>query len=276
MKSRVRMHRALTSLKQINEKGVYSQVKEGGHGGGASDNPLHHFELNNIVEMSLGGVDISINQAVVVMWIVVFLIAALFLGGRKGALVPSGLQNLVELGVELIHDMAIDNIGPAGKKYVPLLITIFFFVLFCNLVGMIPGSFTVTSQIFVTGMLAMLVYGHSLVVGFGKHGLKFFKILVPEGTPGWLIPAMIPIEILSQLARPVSLAVRLFANMTAGHVILTVLFSMAVGLPLWIGWLPFGFTVAINGMEVLIAFIQAYIFVMLSCVYLADAEHLGH
>lgn len=251
-------------------------MQEAGHGGG-SDNPLHHFELNTIMEMNLGGIDVSVNQGVVMMLTSVTLVAFLFLmGGARRSLVPRGMQNVVELGVEFIHNMAVDNIGPAGKKYVPFLITLFFFVLTCNLLGLVPGSFTVTSQLFVTGVLAVIVYGISLAVGFGKHGLGFVKILLPSGTPGWLIPLMVPIEIVSQLARPVSLAVRLFANMTAGHTILAVLFGMALSLPLWAGWLPFGFTVVINLLELFIAFIQAYIFVMLACVYLADAEHLGH
>jgi F-type H+-transporting ATPase subunit a len=132
----------------------------------------------------------------------------------------------------------------------------------------------VTSQIIVTAVFSFLVYGLSLVMGFMLHGVKYLGVLVPPGTPGWLVPLMIPIEIMSQVARPISLAVRLFANMTAGHVLLGVLFGMAISGGLLIGWLPFAFTIAINGLEVGIAFIQAYIFTMLTCVYLGDAFHL--
>jgi F-type H+-transporting ATPase subunit a len=135
----------------------------------------------------------------------------------------------------------------------------------------------VTSQIAVTAAFALFVYGMSLVVGFALHGIKFLGILVPAGTPMWMLPLMIPIEVVSQLARPLSLAVRLFANMTAGHTVLAVLFGMALSLPLLIGWLPFVVTVGINGLEVFIAFIQAYIFTILTCVYLGDAITLhGH
>jgi F-type H+-transporting ATPase subunit a len=191
-------------------------------------------------------------------------------------MVPTGVQNIVEMGVEFIRDIAVDNIGEAGKKYVPFLVALFFFVLFGNLVGLIPGVFTITAQVFVTAVLAVIVYVMSLVVGFRKHGAKFFSILVPGGTPGWLVPLMIPIEILSQLARPVSLAVRLFANMTAGHTILAVMFGMTISLPIVVNMIPFAFTVLIYALELFIAFIQAYIFVMLSCVYLGDAENLAH
>jgi len=247
-----------------------------GHAGGMG-NPLHHFELHNIVNLNLGGLDISISQGVVWMWIVVGVVLALFtVASRSGQLVPGMVQNLVEIVVEFVQSIAVDAMGEEGKKYVPFMIALFCFVLFCNLLGMIPGSFTVTSQLFVTALLAILVYGMSLVVGFYKHGFGFLKILVPGGTPGWLVPLMIPIEILSQLARPVSLAVRLFANLTAGHTILAVMFGLVVTIPVWAAWLPFTFSVLISFLELFIAFIQAYIFVMLSCVYLADAEHPAH
>jgi F-type H+-transporting ATPase subunit a len=151
------------------------------------------------------------------------------------------------------------------------------FILFSNYIGLIPGAYTVTSQIIVTAAFSFLVYGISLVVGFSLHGIKFLGILVPPGTPGWLVPLMIPIEIISQIARPISLAVRLFANMTAGHVMLAVLFGLTISGGLLVGWLPFVFTVAIYLLEFGIAFIQAYIFTILTCVYLGDAFHLhGH
>lgn len=241
------------------------------------ENPLHHFELHNVFGLSLFGLDVSINQGVLAMWFAIAAAMTLFLlGSRRAGLMPGKIQNVAEMGVEFIANMAEDNIGPAGRKYVPFLISLFFFVLFCNLLGILPGSFTVTSQIIVTGLLAVVVYVMSLAVGFAKHGLGFLKILVPGGTPGWLVPLIIPIEILSQLARPISLAVRLFANMTAGHTILAVLFGMALTLPVLAGWIPFAFTVVINALELFIAFIQAYIFVMLTCVYLGDAENMAH
>jgi F-type H+-transporting ATPase subunit a len=242
------------------------------------ESPLHQFELQNWIPISLGGLDISINKAVVFMWVVVFL-AAVFMvmagSGRK--LVPGKLQSLAEMMVDFIRSMIMDTMGKDGMRFFPLIATLFLFILFCNLIGLIPGTYTVTSQIIVTAVFSCLVYGLSLVIGFWLHGIKFLGILIPPGTPGWLLPLMIPIELISQLARPISLAVRLFANMTAGHVMLAVLFSLTIGGGLLIGWLPFAFTVAIYGLEFGIAFIQAYIFSILTCVYLGDAFHLhGH
>jgi F-type H+-transporting ATPase subunit a len=242
------------------------------------ESPLHPFELHNYIPISVGGFDISINKAVIMMWVVVGLISMLMIAaGSARRLVPGKLQSLAEVLVDFIRGIILDTMGKDGMKFFPLIATLFLFILFCNLLGLIPGSYTVTSQIVVTAVFACTVYALSLVMGFILHGGKFLGILVPPGTPGWLLPLMIPIELISQLARPISLAVRLFANMTAGHVILGVLFGLAVSGGLLIGWLPFAFTIAMNGLEVGIAFIQAYIFTVLTCVYLGDAFHLhGH
>ena len=242
------------------------------------DNPLHPFELHPFGQLSLFGLDISLNKAVIMMWVVVALIAGLLIvAGASRRLVPTKLQSLAELLVDFIRGMILDTMGKDGMRFFPFLATLFLFILFCNLLGLIPGLYTVTSQIVVTAAFALLVYSMSVVVGVALHGIKFLGILIPPGTPRWLLPLMMPIELISQLARPLSLAVRLFANMTAGHTVLAVLFGMALSLPLLIGWLPFAFTIAINGLEVFIAFIQAYIFTILTCVYLGDAMHLhGH
>lgn len=242
------------------------------------ESPLHPFELHNYIQINLGGLDISINKAVIMMWVVVGLISILMImAGSARRLVPGKLQSLAEMLVDFIRGIILDTMGKDGLKFFPLIATLFLFILFCNLIGLIPGSYTVTSQIVVTAVFACTVYAPSLVMGFLLHGGKFLGILVPPGTPGWLLPLMVPIELISQLARPISLAVRLFANMTAGHVILGVLFGLAVSGGLLIGWLPFAFTIAMNGLEVGIAFIQAYIFTVLTCVYLGDAFHLhGH
>lgn len=242
------------------------------------ESPLHPFELHEIIPMSLFGLDISINKAVIWMWIVVGLIAFLMISAAKAKqLVPGKLQSMAEVMVDFIRGIILDTMGPKGMKFFPFIATLFLFILFSNLLGLIPGSYTVTSQLIVTAVFAVVVYGLSLVLGFMLHGGKFLGILVPPGTPGWLLPLMIPIELVSQLARPVSLAVRLFANMTAGHVILGVLFGLAISGGLLIGWLPFAFTIAMNGLELGIAFIQAYIFTVLTCVYLGDAVTLhGH
>ena len=242
------------------------------------ESPLHQFELQNWIPISLGGLDISINKAVVFMWVVVSLAAVLMvMAGSARKLVPGKLQSLAEMMVDFIRSMIMDTMGKDGMRFFPLIATLFLFILFSNLIGLIPGTYTVTSQIIVTAVFSCMVYGLSLVIGFWLHGIKFLGILIPPGTPGWLLPFMIPIELISQLARPISLAVRLFANMTAGHVMLAVLFSLTIGGGLLIGWLPFAFTVAIYGLEFGIAFIQAYIFSILTCVYLGDAFHLhGH
>ncbi|MGH7204820.1 MAG: F0F1 ATP synthase subunit A [Nitrospiraceae bacterium] len=242
------------------------------------DNPLHPFELHPFGQLSLFGLDISLNKAVIMMWVVVALIAGLLIvAGTSQRLVPTTLQSLAELLVDFIRGMILDTMGKDGMRFFPFLATLFLFILFCNLLGLIPGLYTVTSQIVVTAVFALFVYSMSVVVGLARYGVKFLGILIPPGTPRWLLPLMMPIELVSQLARPLSLAVRLFANMTAGHTVLAVLFGMALSLPLLIGWLPFAFTIAINGLEVIIAFIQAYIFTILTCVYLGDAMHLhGH
>jgi len=239
------------------------------------EDPLHSFQLHTYIPLSLFGLDISVNKAVVMMWIIVGVASVLLLkAGAAKSLVPSKLQSLAELLVDFIRGIIQDTMGPSGMRYFPFISTLFLFILFSILLGLIPGSFTVTSQIVVTGVFALAVYVLSLVIGFQLHGAKFLGILVPPGTPGWLLPLMIPIELISQLARPISLAVRLFANMTAGHVILGVLFGLTIGGGLLIGWLPFSFTVVLYGLEVGIAFIQAYIFTILTCVYIGDAINL--
>jgi F-type H+-transporting ATPase subunit a len=242
------------------------------------ESPLHPFDLHSYLPLSLFGLDISLNKAVIMMWIVIAL-AAWFLiaAGRQRRLIPGRLQSAAEMLVEFIQGMILDTIGPRGMRFFPFSASLFIFSLFANLLGLIPGSYTVTSQIVVTAAFALFVYTMSIVVGFAYHGIKFLQILIPPGTPPLLLPLMMPIELISQLARPFALAVRLFANMTAGHTILAVLFGMALSLPLLIGWLPFAFTVAISVLEVGIAFIQAYIFTILTCVYLGDAINLhGH
>ena len=243
------------------------------------ESPLYPFELHNYIPINLGGLDISINKAVIMMWVVVAVVTFLMIkAGSARQLVPGKVQSLAEILVDFIRSMILDTMGKAGMKFFPLVATLFLFILFCNWLGLIPGTYTVTSQIIVTGVFAGSIYVLSLVLGFALHGIKFLGILVPPGTPGWMLPLMVPIEIISQLARPVSLAVRLFANMTAGHTILAVLFGMVVSLPFYVSWLPFAGTLFVNTLEVcLIAPIQAYIFTILTCVYLGDAVTLhGH
>ncbi len=202
-------------------------------------NPLEHFELHPIIDINLFGVDISVNKAVIMMWIVCILIPCLFMLAARGRrIIPTRLQSLTEISIEFLRNLAVDNMGKKGLKFFPFIATLFFFILFCNLLGIIPGAYTVTSQVIVTGFFAIIVFVISQIVGFSIHGIGYLKVFVPAGVPKFIIPLIIPIEIVSMMARPLSLAVRLFANMTAGHTILIVLFSLAISLK-YIGVLPF-------------------------------------
>ncbi len=236
------------------------------------ESPLHHFELHPIGHLSLMGIDISLNKAILVMWAALAIVFCLFMLVRKTGirLVPTKMQSLAEMFLLFIRGLVDDFIGKEERKFFPFVAALFFFILSCNMIGLIPGSYTFTSQLVVTGTFAIFIFMMTLFIGFGRHGLRFFGILLPSGIPTILIPLMIPIEIISMLARPFSLAVRLFANMTAGHTILAVLFGMTLSLPWFLGFMPFGFTVLINGLELMVAFIQAYIFTTLTCFYIGD------
>ena len=238
------------------------------------ESPLHHFEVHNVITIPpIAGLDISINNAVVAMWVGLAIVAGSFIlaVSRGISPIPGKLQSILEISLEFIRSMVYEFIGEEeGKRYVPFITSLFLFILACNLIGLIPGSYTITSQLAVTAAFAVGIFFLTLVIGFGKHGIHFLGILVPPGVPKIMIPLMVPIEIISMLARPISLAVRLFANMTAGHTVLAVLFGLAMTGPLWLGWLPFGFTIVINGLEIAIAFIQAYIFTTLICVSIGD------
>ncbi len=223
------------------------------------------------------GFDISINKAVIAMWIGMGFSFGLFMLviGQGIRPIPGKLQSVAEIAVEFIQGMVTEFIGKEdGKKYFSFIASIFIFILSCNLIGLIPGSYTITSQLVVTGAFAVGIFILTLIIGFAKHGVHFMSILVPPGVPKIMVPLMVPIEIISMLARPISLSVRLFANMTAGHTVLAVLFGLAMTSPLWVSWLPFGFTIIINGLEIAIAFIQAYIFTILTCVYIGDVVKL--
>ncbi|MBF0158213.1 MAG: F0F1 ATP synthase subunit A [Magnetococcales bacterium] len=237
--------------------------------------PLHHFQVVKIIPISLFGIDLSISNSVLWMWIAM---AIAFFGFRfamrQPTLIPGRAQSLAETAFQFIDDIVSETIGSEGKKFFPYIFTLFFTILSCNLTGLIPGSFTATSQIIVTGTFAMGVFIFSTLLGFYRHGAHFLHFFVPSGLPVALLPLMVPIELISYLARPVSLSVRLFANMTAGHTLLAVLFFFTATLPWFGAWLPFGFTVIFTGVEIFIGLIQAYIFTILTCVYLNDALHM--
>jgi F-type H+-transporting ATPase subunit a len=207
---------------------------------------------------------------------VVAITAFLLIAMRGRALVPSRLQSMAELSYEFIANMIRENSGREGMKYFPFIFSLFMFVLFCNLIGMIPYTFTVTSHIIVTFALALVVFIGVTVIGFVRHGLHFLKLFVPSGVPMALLPLLVVIEVLSYLIRPISLSVRLFANMTAGHTMLKVFGSFVVMLGFLGGWAPLAFVVALTGLEVGIAVLQAYVFTILTCIYLNDALHVHH
>ena len=213
------------------------------------------------------------NSALVMVIAVVLVLGILSFGMRRGALIPGRWQSLSELTYEFVANMIRDNVGQDGRKYFPLIFTLFMFVLAGNMLGMVPYSFTFTSHITVTFAMAAVVFIGVTAIGFAKHGLHFFSFFLPSGVPIAMAPLLIPIEILSYFARPVSLALRLFANMTAGHTMLKVFASFVF--PLGVaGVVPLALVVGLTGLEFIIAFLQAYVFAVLSCVYLNDALHL--
>jgi F-type H+-transporting ATPase subunit a len=200
----------------------------------------------------------------------------LFLGTKKKYLIPSKIQLITEMSYTFVAKMINDTAGSSAKAFFPFIFTLFMFVLFSNMVGMLPYSFTVTSHIIVTFVLATIVFVGVTIIGFMKHGIKYLGLFVPKGVPILLLPLIVIIEIISYLSRPVSLSVRLFANMMAGHTMLKVFGGFVISLGLLGGWLPLSFSVALTGLEILVAFLQAYVFAILTCIYLNDALNLNH
>jgi F-type H+-transporting ATPase subunit a len=245
--------------------------------------PIHQFHVNKIVDLHIGGLDVSFTNASLFMVVTVVLAGAfLYFASSSRALVPSRLQSTAEMSYEFVANMLRDAAGKQGMQFFPLVFSIFMFVLVANLIGMVPYFFTVTSQIVVTFILAMLVILTVVVVGFYKHGAHFLHLFVPKGVPGIVLPLVVAIEVISFLSRPVSLSVRLFANMLAGHITLKVFagFIVSMGSIGAIGVagavLPLIMTVAITALEFLVAFLQAYVFAVLACMYLNDALHPSH
>ncbi len=240
-------------------------------------NPMHQFEIKRFVDLEFLGVDASFTNASLFMVIAIASISFVTIWGMRGrALVPTRMQSLAELSYEFVANMVRDNVGTDGQKYFPIVFSLFMFVLFCNMLGMMPYSFTVTSHIIVTFALAALVFIGVTIIGFATHGFGFFKFFVPSGVPVALLPLLVVIEVISYLTRPISLSVRLFANMMAGHTMLKVFGAFVVGLGVIGGWAPLAFMVAFTGLEILVAFLQAYVFAILTCIYLNDALHMHH
>jgi F-type H+-transporting ATPase subunit a len=200
----------------------------------------------------------------------------MFLGTKKSLLVPSKIQLVAEMSYTFVAKMISDTAGSNAKPFFPFIFTLFMFVLFCNMIGMLPYSFTVTSHIIVTFVLAAIVFVGVTIIGFVKHGIKYLELFVPKGVPVALLPLIVIIEIISYLSRPISLSVRLFANMMAGHTMLKVFGGFVISLGILGGWLPLSFSIALTGLEILVAFLQAYVFAILTCIYLNDALNLHH
>ena len=241
-------------------------------------NPMNQFQVYKIgPEINLGEVNLSFTNASLFMTVSsILIILFLFLGTKKKALIPSKMQLIAEMSFTFVAKMINDTAGSSAKSFFPFIFTLFMFVLFANMVGMLPYSFTVTSHIIVTFVLASIVFVGVTILGFIKHGFKYLQLFVPKGVPVILLPLIVVIEIISYLSRPISLSVRLFANMMAGHTMLKVFGGFVISLGLLGGWLPLGFSVALTGLEILVAFLQAYVFAILTCIYLNDALNLHH
>ena len=247
--------------------------------------PIHQFNIDNLFTIGhIGGYTIYFTNSSAYMLLTVAVICVLAIGGlARWQLVPGHFQSVAELSYEFVASMIRSNAGQEGMKFFPLVYSLFMFILVSNLIGIIPYTFTVAAQIIVSASFALLVFFTVLVYGFYKNGLKFFKIFVPSGIPIYILPLVVAIEILSFLSRPLSHSVRLFANMLAGHITLKVfagfvaLLGTSLGAIGWIGGIaPLALTVAIYAIEMLVAVLQAYVFAILTCIYLNDALHPGH
>jgi F-type H+-transporting ATPase subunit a len=253
-----------------------------------NESPLAQFEIHPYVPLHLFGFDVSFTNSSLLMLLAIVLSLALLVGGgARRALVPGRLQSLAEMFYEFIAGMVMENCGTAGMKYMPWIFAIFMFVLFGNLLGLEPWSFTFTSHIIVTFALAMMVFLFVTGLALAKHGMNFFGFFLPPGVPVWLWWLIIPIEIISYLSRPISLSVRLFTNMFAGHMLMVIVSSFAVSLAVYFGTshpvlgilagAPLvGFNIIMMLFELLVAVLQAYVFAILTALYLKDALELHH
>ena len=247
--------------------------------------PIHQFQITKLFTLGhIGGQEIAFTNSSAYMFLSVGGISLLMIGGSAGRqLVPGRIQSMAELSYEFVASTIRSTAGAEGMKFFPLIFSLFMFICVSNLVGIIPFTFTISTHLIVTAALALLVFFTVLIYGFYKNGLKFFKIFVPSGIPIYILPLVMFIEILTFFLRPVSHSVRLFANMLAGHIALKVfagfvaMLGVSLGAIGWIGGvLPLGLTVALTALELLVAFLQAYVFAILTCIYLNDAIHPGH
>jgi F-type H+-transporting ATPase subunit a len=249
------------------------------------ESPLTQFTVKKLVDLHIGGLDISFTNAALFMVIAVVLITLFMVAAmRPKAIVPGRFQGSAEMFYEFVDNMLVENIGTEGRRYFPFVFSIFMFVFFCNILGLLPigwaeGGFTVTSQIIVTFALALMVFIVVTVIGFMRHGVHFLRMFVPAGVPWPILPILVPIEVMSYFIRPVTLSVRLFANMVAGHVMLALFGGFVIGLGgvfFLLGGIPLLAIIAVLALELLIAALQAYVFAMLTCIYLNDAVNMHH
>jgi F-type H+-transporting ATPase subunit a len=246
--------------------------------------PIHQFEIQKLVTLGhIGGHEIAFTNSALFMAITVVGIWALLMGGSSArALVPGRIQSIAELSYEFVANTIQSTAGKEGMRFFPLVFTLFMFILVANIIGLVPYTFTVTSHIIITAFLAILVFLTVIIYGFYKNGLHFFNLFVPKGIPIYILPLIVFIEVLSFLSRPISHSVRLFANMLAGHITLKVFASFVtllggLGIAGIAGAvLPLALVVALTALELLVAFLQAYVFAILTCIYLNDAIHPGH
>ncbi|MFL5059607.1 MAG: F0F1 ATP synthase subunit A [Xanthobacteraceae bacterium] len=248
------------------------------------DDPIHQFNIVRYFTLGhIGGHEIAFTNSALFMLIAVAGISLLLIGAtRQRSLVPGRLQSIAEMSYEFVADTVRSTAGTEGMRFFPFVFSIFMFVLFINLIGLLPYSFTVTTHIVITASLALMVFLTVIVYGLWRNGLSFFKLFVPSGIPIYILPLVTAIEVMSFLSRPISHSVRLFANMLAGHITLKVFAGFIGLLGAWgiLGYagavLPLALTVALTALELLVAVLQAYVFAILTCIYLNDAIHPGH
>jgi F-type H+-transporting ATPase subunit a len=237
--------------------------------------PIHQFEIERLIPIRIGDIDLSLTNSGLWALVAVGLVCLLMLTAPTRA-IPTRLQSVAESLYELVFGMTEEVLGPQGRRYFPFVFTLFAFILAANLLGLIPGAFTVTSHIIVTLALALVVFIGATVIGFIRHGPGYLRLFMPPGVPPALLPFVVPIEIISYFIRPFSLSIRLFANMMAGHMMLKVIAGFVIMLGVLAGWLPLLALVAIYALELLVAVLQAYVFALLTCLYLNDALHVDH
>lgn len=236
--------------------------------------PIEQFRIEKVLDIDLGFVDASFTNSSLFMVLAVGGVTAFLLTAtREKSLIPGRLQSMAEIAYEFVANMVRTNVGSEGRKYFPFIFSLFMFILFGNMLGIIPYSFTFTSHLAVTLGMALVVFVGTTIIGFAKHGLHFLSFFLPHGTPWFIAPILVPIEVLSYFTRPISLSLRLFANMTAGHTLLKVFASFVAALGL-AGIVPLAAVIGLTGLEMLVAFLQAYVFAVLSCIYLNDALHM--